>query len=89
MDHYVNTLKTPEKVAISSLFAPVNTYVNNKKLVINIKYTNEAWWDVLQFKFIEGKPYTQQQIDNGEHVAVISEDLKNDYFGDVPDVVGK
>jgi putative ABC transport system permease protein len=89
MDHYVNTLKTPEKVAISSLFAPVNTYVNNKKLVVNIKYTNEAWWDVLQFKFIEGKPYTQQQIDNGEHVAVISEDLKNDYFGDVPNVVGK
>lgn len=89
MDHYVNTLKTPEKVAISSLFAAVNTYVNNKKIVVNVKYTNEAWWDVLQFKFIEGKPYTQQQIDNGEHVAVISEDLKNEYFGDVSNVVGK
>ena len=89
LDHYVNTLKTPEKVAIGSLFTPVNTYVNNKKLVINIKYTNEGWWDVLQYQFIEGKPYTQQQIDNGEHVAVISEDLKKDYFGDESNVVGK
>jgi len=89
LDHYVNTLKTPEKVAIGSLFSPVNTYVNDKKLVINIKYTNEGWWDVLQYKFVEGKPYTQQQIDNAEHVAVISEDLKKEYFGDEQNVVGK
>ena len=33
--------------------------------------------------FLEGKPYTKQQIDNGEHVAVISEDTKKEYFGDV------
>ena len=89
LDRYVNSLKTPEAVAIGSLFTPVNTYVNNKKLVINIKYTNEAWWQVLQYQFVEGKPYTQQQIDNGEHAVVISEDLKNDYFGDEQNVVGK
>src|SRR4030095_14837068 len=77
LDHYVNTLKTPEKVAIGTLFSPVNTYVNDKKLVINVKFTNEAWWQVLEYQFIEGKPYTQQQIDNAERVAVISEDLKN------------
>lgn len=89
MDHYVNTLKTPEKVAISSLFTSVNTYVNNKKLVVNIKYTNEAYWDVMQYEFLEGKPYSQQQIDNSERVAVITEDLKKNYFGDVANVVGK
>ena len=46
-------------------------------------------WDVLQFQFLEGKPYTKQQIDNGEHVAVISEEMKKEYFGDVASVVGK
>jgi putative ABC transport system permease protein len=89
MSHYVGSLKTPAKIAISSMFTPTNTYVNNKKLVINIKYTNDAFWDVLQFRFIEGKPYTKQQIDNGEHVAVITEDTKQQYFGDVASVVGK
>ena len=54
-----------------------------------MKYTNEDYWDVMEFKFLEGKPYTKQQIDNGEHVAVISEDMKKQYFGDVPSVVGK
>jgi len=89
MQHYVATLKTPEKVGISTLFSSVNTYVNNKKLVVNVKYTNEDFWNVLEFQFLEGKPYSQQQIDNGERVAVMSEDLKNDYFGDEPKVVGK
>ncbi len=88
LDHYVNTLKTPAKVAISSIFTPTNTYVNNKKLVINLKYTNDEFWQVMQFDFIEGKPYTAQQIQNGERVAVISEDTRNSYFGNLP-AVGK
>jgi putative ABC transport system permease protein len=89
LDHYVSTLKTPAKVAISSMFSATNTYVNNKKLVLNLKYTNDAFWEVLEYKFTEGKPYTLQQIKNGERVAVISEDTKKNYFGDVPNVVGK
>jgi len=89
LSHYAATLRTPAKVAISSMFSATNTYVNNNKLVINVKYTNEDFWDVLQFKFLEGKPYTKQQIDNGERVAVISEETKEKYFGDVPLVVGK
>jgi putative ABC transport system permease protein len=89
LSHYVETLKTPAKVAIATMFSATNTYVNNTKLVINMKHTNDAFWDVLQFRFLEGKPYTKQQIANGEHVAVISEDLKKQYFGDAGSVVGK
>jgi putative ABC transport system permease protein len=87
--HYVSALKTPYKMAISSRFEGTNTYVNNKKVAINYKYTNDAFWEVLDFDFLEGKPYTKQQSDNGEHVCVISEDTKKAYFGDVPFVVGK
>jgi putative ABC transport system permease protein len=89
LDHYTSLLKTPAKVAISSAASPTNTYVNNKKLVIQVKYTNDTYWDVLNYVFLEGKPYNKQQITNGEHVAVISEELKSSYFGDVPNVVGK
>lgn len=89
LNQYAATLKTPAKVAISSMFSSTNTYVNNNKLVINMKYTNEDFWEVMQYKFLEGKPYSKQQIDNGEHVAVITEDLKKQYFGDAANVVGK
>jgi len=89
LNTYVRQLKTPEGIAISSVFGPTNTYINNKKLVINLKYTNTAFWNVLDYTFLEGKPYTQQQLDNGERVAVISEETKRNYFGEVPQVVGK
>ncbi|WP_126243453.1 ABC transporter permease [Chitinophaga rhizosphaerae] len=86
---YVESMKTPEAVAISSIFAPSNTYVNNQKLVIDIKYTNEGFWKVLQFQFLEGKPYTQAQIDAGERVAVITESTRDRYFGKGVPAVGK
>lgn len=89
LDHYVKKMKTPEKVAIFSFHKPSNTYINNKKLVINQKFTDDAFWEVLDFQFLEGKPYTLQQINNAEKVAVISENLRKKYFGDVPSVVGQ
>ena len=87
--HYAASLKTPVKIAISSRYSGTNTYVNNKKIAINFKYTNDVFWEVLDFDFVEGKAYTKQQIDNGEHVTVISEDIKKAYFGDLSNVVGK
>lgn len=89
LNHYAGSLKTPAKLAISSNFNSTNTYVNNKKIVINYKYTNADFWDVLDFDFLEGKSFTKQQIDNGERVAVISAEIKKEYFGDVASVVGK
>lgn len=86
---YVESMKTPEAVAISSIFAASNTYVNNQKLVIDIKYTNAGFWKVLQFKFLEGKPFTQAQIDAGERVAVITESTRDKYFGKGVPAVGK
>ena len=88
LSHYAGSIKTPAKLAISTMFTSTNTYINNKKLAINMKHTNEVYWDVLHFRFIEGKPYTAQQIANGEKVAVISDKTRLDYFGNVP-AVGK
>lgn len=90
LKHYAGSLKTPIEQTIFSRYSGTNTYINNKKIAVNYKYTDENYWDILEYDFIEGKPYTQKQINDAERVAVISEDMKNEYFGDdVPSVVGK
>ncbi|WP_199140567.1 ABC transporter permease [Pedobacter sp. ASV12] len=89
LDHYVATLKTPEKLAISSSAQATNAYINNKKIVINFKFTNAAYWEVLEYNFLEGKPYSAQEIATASQVAVISEDTKKAYFGDIPSALGK
>ncbi len=88
-DHYVNKMKTPDKVAISTLFAASNTYVNNKKILVNLKYTNVDYWKVLAYHFSEGKAFGEREISNSEKVAVISEQTKEQYFGKDVNVVGK
>jgi len=89
LNHYAGSLKTPEKMTIFSMFNGTNTYVNNKKIAVNYKYTDANYWDILEYDFVEGKPFNKQQVDNADHVAVISEDMKKEYFGDAPSVIGK
>lgn len=89
LNTYVHSLKTPEKVAIATLFSSTNAYVNNKKLMLRLKYTNAEFWEILEFDFKEGKAYSDAEIQRGEYVAVISDDTRSQYFGDEQNVVGK
>lgn len=89
LDRYVSKLKVPQKIGIFTFSQPANTYVNNKKIVVEIKFTNDAYWDIAEYAFLEGKPYTKQQIDRAEKVGVISVATKKAYFGDLKSVVGK
>jgi len=89
LEHYVATIKTIDKMAISSAQKSSNAYVNNKKLVIAYKYTNADYWKVLNYKFLEGRPYGDQEIKSAERVAVISKETKEAYFGDVKSVIGQ
>lgn len=88
IDNYVAKLKTPVNMAISTWPSSTNTYLNDKKVSLQYKYTNAAYWDVLEYVFTEGKPFNAQQLANAERVAVISEALKEAYFGG-GEVVGK
>ncbi len=89
INRYVSTLKTPEKIAVFSGNNATNSYTNNKKMVNSLRYTNDVFWDVLQFNFIEGKPYNKQQLNSAEKVAVISDDVRKAYFGEDATAVGK
>lgn len=89
LTRYAGRLKTPVQMAVSSTPKGTNTYLNNKKLSFNYKYTSAAYWELLDYDFLEGKGFTRQQTDNQEPVAVISEDTKKQYFGDLPSVTGK
>ncbi len=89
INKYVKTLKTPEKVAFSTTPSTVNTYGNGKKLKLFFKYADPLFWEITQFDFLEGKAFTQQNIDANEAVAVINDATRDDYFGKGVTAVGK
>lgn len=82
LTQYAKSLKTPERVAIASMFGFTNAYVNGKRIKLNTKYTDEDFWYVTDFEFVEGKPYNQQNIANGDRVIVITDALRKQYFED-------
>jgi len=87
---YAKSLKTPERVGIATIFGFANTYINGKRIKLNTKYTDADFWRVTEFKFLDGKPFTEQNINNGDHVVVITDDLRKQYFEDEEaSVIGK
>ncbi|MCB9294234.1 MAG: ABC transporter permease [Lewinellaceae bacterium] len=79
---YVQPMETPEMVAVASLPSFANAYVGNRRLKLNLKFTDPNFWSVTAFDFLEGKPYNEGHIRNGDYVAVISEQTRDDYFGE-------
>jgi putative ABC transport system permease protein len=90
LTQYAKSLKTPEQVTICSFYSTSNTYVGAQKIKLNTKFTDSEFWDVMEFEFLEGKPYNAQNIASGDYVAVITEELKRQYFENTTEpVVGK
>ena len=66
----------------------VTIYLGDKRLDINMKDTDENFWKMFSFKFLEGRPYDKQEIINNPQVVVICKSIKESIFGTSP-AVGK
>jgi len=90
LQHYVRTLRTPEKVSISQDgIDQVVSYPGNQSLKLDRRYTDAEFWQVLDFDFVVGRPYTPSEVRSAAHVAVINESTSRRYFGTVQSVVGR
>nr|WP_319999796.1 ABC transporter permease [uncultured Draconibacterium sp.] len=90
LDNYVRTLKAPVKVSINSAFVTqVNSYVNSQKLELKIKHTDDEFWNILDFKFLAGRPYNKNEVKNAQNVAVISASVATKIFNESQDAIGK
>lgn len=89
LNTYMKPMKTPVKKAICSHYVTTMSILKNKKMTLNVKYTNGDYWDVMEYKFLEGKSYDAKHIEHGDKVAVITENTRKAYFGELGFVVGK
>lgn len=83
----VRPLKTPEMISITGI-GNRTCYRENVKLDLMVRYTDENFWKILDFDFLNGKPFTGANVINGERVAIIPETTSLKYF-DTPEGVGK
>lgn len=81
MEKYVSKLQTPELVSFYTFYAAVNTFADGQKLDVDRKFTDAPFWQVMQHRFLEGRPYTAEEVARQQPVAVIARSLKEDLFG--------
>ena len=81
LDKYVRPLKTPQDVTFFTRGYGYNAYINNRKLPLDLRYTDSNFWNVLNYDFIEGKPFGKSDVDGVGRVAVINEATRQNYFG--------
>lgn len=85
----LSSLITAEDYGISSVFSSVNTYVGNKRIKMMVKYADPGFWRVTDFKLLEGKVFSQAEIDRRAQVAVITQKIRDEYFDTQESVIGQ
>jgi len=81
-------MSSPELVSIFSV-AGIETYPRGQRLAFGATYTDDVYWNILDFEFIEGKPYGINEVENQARVIVISEPAAKEYFGQADSYLGK
>lgn len=81
IQRYVRDLPGAEKVAVLQLQHEVDGYPRGRKLTSYLKRTDGAFWQVLDFEFVEGEPYTEDDERQARPVAVINETTRQRFFG--------
>jgi len=80
LDRYVRNLPRAEKVSVFSMFSTAYSYRNGERIQSWIKYTDGAYWEILEFNFLEGGPFTADDDRNANPVAVINEATRRKFF---------
>ena len=85
-------LKNVDGTEYESVYSPNNTFdlfINSNKLTFGALYTDADYWNVFDFKLIEGRFYQDRAIENQEQVLVMTEKSANSYFGRSRNVIGE
>ena len=86
LDRYTRNLPNVEATSFFTLPRPVYSYVKDKRIQSFIKWTDGEFWKILRFTFLEGTPFSIEDVEKGRLIAVINEATRKKFFGDRPAV---
>ncbi len=81
LDKYARNLPNVQLMAVASTANPVFSYLNGQRVRSYMKRTDGAFWQILDFPFEEGGPYTEADVRDHRLVAVINASTRQRFFG--------
>ncbi len=59
---------------------PVALYRDEARIDTTLKRTDGGYWKILDFHFLEGRPFTADEDNSGAHLAVITDELRDKLY---------
>jgi putative ABC transport system permease protein len=81
LDRHVRTLPGVERVSIFSLVYPVVSYHQGNRIESALRRTDGEYWQILEYRFLEGRPFTPEEERSASFVAVINQTTREHFFG--------
>ncbi|MGH9840302.1 MAG: ABC transporter permease [Blastocatellia bacterium] len=87
-DRYARNLPNVEKMSLATEPEAVFSYHNGEKIQSYLKFTDGVFWEIMEFTFLEGAPFSEADEKNANFVAVINDATRKKFFSNDP-AVGK
>ena len=84
LDRYARDLPGVERTSFYTFHEQAVSYLGGQKIVSWLKRTDGEFWQILDFRFVEGGPFTAHDEANRNFVAVINETTRDRFFGGAP-----
>lgn len=85
-EHLPHLKKPLKKAVVSGFQKDVSSVLNmegSQKLITGfLRITNADYWDIMEFNFLQGRPYTEEEVFSGVQYAVLSENIARQLFED-------
>jgi putative ABC transport system permease protein len=84
LDRYARDLPGVERMSIVSGVETVASFLDGRKVESRLRRTDGAFWEIMEFAFLEGAAFTAADDERGNAVAVINETTRRRFFGERP-----
>jgi putative ABC transport system permease protein len=85
-------LKKVKSADLISMYTSTGSweFIFNGKYQLKLQTQTDAeFWDMYHFRFLQGRPYTREEVTKGVNLCIITRSLKELLFGSDQDILGK
>ena len=84
LDRYARDLPGVEEESFFRNLGWMTSYHEGREIRYWLKRTDAAFWRILDFELVEGRPLTAEDVAEARRVVVINEDTRDAFFGSGP-----
>ena len=83
-ERHIVPLRTPDKVSYATVRLPGVSYVDARKITVQLRRTDAAYWEILDYRVLEGRTIAADDLTQGRRVAVINAATAEAFFAGAP-----